>query len=160
MNMEYGMNVGYRGVEMIGNLGVMGGGPLGNHHPSAPGRGMGGHKSAMPRGGGHMHRGGSGGGSGAGGMCAGTGGTSGRRAAAGGARCSEQEEGFGGAAAGRPARTAANGQKGLVGSGDDGPGLDDDSSSDCDGANGHNDSGQTDLDKRRDKRRRLCVGGG
>jgi hypothetical protein len=148
---------GYREGEVEGELGGMSAGALGMPHSNPRGsRGM---RGGVPRGSsGHAHRGaggpvprGCGGSAGAG--------TAGRKPAAGGAWPPEQE--VGGAAAGQGAAARASGHKdqGASGGGVEGvTGLDDDSgNSDVGGVNPLIDNGQTDLDKRRDKRRRYAM---
>ena len=148
---------GYR--EVAGELGGMRAGEreaarlLG--YPGQP-RGSRGIRGGVPRGGsGHAHLGVS---SRSCGGSAGTG-TPGRKPAARGAWPPEQE--IGGAAAGQGGAARANGHKdqGASGGGvEGGTGVDNDSSSsDVGGVNALIDDGQTDLDKRRDKRRRYDV---
>jgi hypothetical protein len=140
-----------------GELGVMSAGAVCMPHSNPRGsRGM---RGGVPRGGsGHAHRGAGGPVPRASGGSAETG-PPGRKPAARGAWPPEQE--VGGAAAGQGGAARANGRKdqGASGGGvEGGTGLDDDSSSsDVGGVNAFIDNGQTDLDKRRDKRRRYDM---
>lgn len=160
-NVVHGSN-GYRSGEVVGELGRMSTGASGMAIPHSNPRGSRGMKGGVPRGGsGHAHRGAGGPVPRGHGDRAGTG-PAGRKPAAGGAWPPEQE--VGGATAGHGGAAKANGHKDQGTSGEavaGGTGLDDaSSSSDAGGVRALIDNGQTDLDKRRDKRRRYDMWSG
>ena len=159
VNVQHCSNGGFRAGEALGELGGPSAGAHGMQMPHSNPRGRG-LRGGMPHGGsGHAHRG-------AAGSVAGGCGPAVRKAAAGaGAWPYEQEVGTAAAGQGGTARANGHTEGAPAGGAEEGQGLDDDEdSSDGGGAmalneDGQklNENGQTDLDKRRDKRRRYDV---